>query len=147
MVLKNTKAKNILAGGSFIYLNGNAEIEELIYPYGNDGALYINELINGVLLDNDEHSIEINDFSKAKAVFSISNYAPKTGYNNVFPFGVICKIVRDITPEIDDAYIKEYYADDEEALDYSLELETQIINNDNKMSLLIAELNKYINVT
>ncbi len=60
LVQGNVKAKNLLAGGSEIYIAKDATFEELCVGEYNDGVLTIKGALQCALLINDDHHIDAN---------------------------------------------------------------------------------------
>ncbi len=59
-VTGDLKAKQLIAGGAEIHVDGTSHIEQAVFAHGNDGVLILNELITELVIDDDHHTeIEI----------------------------------------------------------------------------------------
>jgi len=55
-VTSDLKAKQLIAGGAEIQVNGTCHVEQAVFAHGNDGVLILNELVTELLIDDDHHT-------------------------------------------------------------------------------------------
>jgi hypothetical protein len=64
IVKGDVKADNLVCGGSFIRIDGNADIAEVVFGHYNHGELDIRGLFGARILINDDHNISISNFGQ-----------------------------------------------------------------------------------
>lgn len=67
-VAKNLKTYNLTAGGAWMEINGDAEVEECTYAYYNDGLLSIGGMLRTTIFISEEHDSRIGAI---EAIFSM----------------------------------------------------------------------------
>ena len=76
IVAGGVKAKNIIAGGSEIYISGDVEVENVIYGHYNHGILDISSgNVKTKVLINDDHDLRVRDVDGI--VIDLSNHMMK----------------------------------------------------------------------
>lgn len=73
IVTGQTKARSLLAGGSYVAFGGPADFSEAIYGHGTQGQLLFSGPVSAPLLINADHMLELRDKTRSSGIAAYYN--------------------------------------------------------------------------